>query len=342
MSRLYLVPIGEEWTERFERTVATPIDLTTQHPIEELSELSEARIWGTTKGEQKRIFFESMETGDPLLFYNEGEFFAAGRVGRSFENPQIGQWLWGNPDSRFVYTVKEFQAISVPRSDLNALLGYSDQYSPQGFVRVSEKATSNLLQQYASVEEAYQEIVSQNNETHTDIDSGSNTKQSEVREHTEIQWLLVRLGLKQNYDVYVAKNDQNLEYEGQRLAEGCVETLNLTGFSDAAMDIIEYVDVVWLDGDYIVKMFEVESTTSIYSGILRMTDFVVKVPNLAVDMYIAAPASDTDKVRREIGRPTFQHVLAPIKHCSLQYVSFEEVRNKHDTVEQAGPLQTVF
>ena len=42
-----------------------------------------------------------MEAGDPLLFYNEGEFFAVGRVGEAFESPEAGRALWDNPDSRF-------------------------------------------------------------------------------------------------------------------------------------------------------------------------------------------------------------------------------------------------
>jgi len=163
-----------------------------------------------------------------------------------------------------------------------------------------------------------------------------------VREHTEIQWYLIQLGLDHGYDVYVATNDQNLTYNGQPLGDDCVDDLNLTGFSDAAMRLIEYVDVVWLNGGYIEKMFEVESTTSIYSGILRMTDFVVKVPNLAVDMHIVAPQDDEEQVRRQMNRPTFQHVMNRAQHCSLQYLSFEEIRNKRNLVEQAGPLQAVF
>lgn len=108
------------------------------------------------------------------------------------------------------------------------------------------------------------------------------------------------------------------------------------------MRLIEHVDVIWLNDDYIEKMFEVESTTSIYSGILRMTDFVVKVPNLAVDMHIVAPAADEEQVRRQMNRPTFQHVIGRANHCSLQYLSFEEVRSKRELVEQAGPLRAVF
>jgi hypothetical protein len=108
------------------------------------------------------------------------------------------------------------------------------------------------------------------------------------------------------------------------------------------MRLIEYVDVIWLNGDYIEKMFEVESTTSIFSGILRMTDFVVKVPNLAVEMHIVAPDADEEQVRRQIDRPTFQHVMGSAQHCSLQYLSFSDVREKRDVVDRAGPLQRVF
>jgi hypothetical protein len=89
-------------------------------------------------------------------------------------------------------------------------------------------------------------------------------------------------------------------------------------------------------------MFEVESTTSIYSGILRMTDFVVKVPNLTVDMHIVAPSEDEEQARRQMTRPTFQHVMDRAQHCSLQYLSFDEVRDKKELVDRAGPLQTVF
>lgn len=347
MARLYLVPVGEDWISDFERTVDSPHDLSADHPIDELNDLEEARIWGATEGVQSQTYFEAMEPGDPLLFYNSGEYFATGRVKRTFESLDAGEWLWDSPESRFIFTVDDYQSISLPRSELNADLGYKENYVPRGFIQVSEDAMSQLLQEYTSIEEAFQDYRtrSSNGEDEPGPTTGASTEtgdEQDTREHTEIQWYLIQLGLKHNYDVYVAKNDQNREYEGQRLGDECVENLNLTGFSEAAMRIIEYVDVIWLDDDYIVKMFEVESTTSIFSGILRMTDFVVKVPNLSVDMYIAAPSDDEDQVRREMDRPTFQQVLEPAEHCSLQYVSFEDVRETHETVERAGPLQTVF
>lgn len=352
VTRLYIVPVGDDWIDRFSQTVASPVSVPESAPAD-LQKESEARIWGTTEGGQKRTFFEEMEPGDPLLFYTDGAFFAAGRVGAVFENPAVGEALWDNPDSRLLYTVTTYQEIALPRAELAELLGYEPAWVPLGFLRVSADAVSSLLRQYNSIEAAFQDF--QDGETpdgpREDGDGGGSDTgdggdggngEDEASVHTEIQWRLVQLGLAHGYDVYVATNDKNRTYEGERLGAECVEHLNLPGFSAAATEIIEYVDVIWLEDDFIVKLFEVESTTSIYSGILRMTDFMVKVPNIAVEMHIVAADSDADKVRKEINRPTFQHVLGPAEHCSLGYLSFEAVRETHATVRRAGPLQEVF
>lgn len=339
MTRLYVVPVGEEWIDHFEDTVSSPVSVPEGVP-EDVARTGEARIWGTTEGQRKRTFFEEMESGDPLLFYNDGEFFASGRVGTAFESPDVGERLWGNRASRFVFTVESYQSISVGPERVATLFGYKEGWTPQGFLRVSEDAVNSLRKQYNSIEAAFQDFQSDDgpDEPWQDGDDDDD----EPRKHTEIQWQLIQLGLAHDYDVYVAKNDKNRTYEGNRLGEDCVETLNLPGFSQAASGIIEYVDVIWLDGDFIAKMFEVESTTSIYSGILRMTDFIVRVPNIAVDMHIVAPAEDEDKVREEINRPTFQQVLDAAEYCDLQYLSFEDVTETHETVKDAGPLQEVF
>jgi hypothetical protein len=73
-----------------------------------------------------------------------------------------------------------------------------------------------------------------------------------------------------------------------------------------------------------------------------MTDFVVKVPNIAVEMHIVASEDGKDKVRQEIDRPTFQYVLGKSGNGDLRCLSFEQVRETHETVQNAGPLQQVF
>lgn len=342
MSGLFLVPVDDDWIERFERTVEKPVSINPEDAPEPLQDFEEARIWGTTDEGRKRAYFEQMENGDPLLFYNSGRYFAVGRVGNTFEDEAIGEWLWNKPESSFIFTVTNFHRTELTVEEINEILGYKENNIPMGFNRPSESAISNLLQYYNSVEEAFQDFKTGDLTGPQDTEEGKTQVETDSREHTEIQWHLVQLGLNQGYDVYVARNDQNREYNSQPLGEECVDSLNLTGFSKSAMNIIEYVDVIWLEDDYIVEMFEVESTTSIYSGILRMTDFVVKVPNLAVNMNIVAPEADADKVRREMNRPTFEQILSRSDHSTLNFISFEDVRERHDIVQTAGPLQQVF
>ncbi|WAC12526.1 hypothetical protein [Dyadobacter pollutisoli] len=54
---------------------------------------------------------------------------------------------------------------------------------------------------------------------------------------------------------------------------------------------IENIDVLWIKGRSIVRAFEVEHTTSIYSGILRMADLMALQPNLDIGAHIVAPPS---------------------------------------------------
>jgi len=56
-------------------------------------------------------------------------------------------------------------------------------------------------------------------------------------------------------------------------------------FDPVTSRTIELTDVLWLDGDAIVAAFGIESTTSIYSGMLRMSD----VGNLCCRVRGASP-----------------------------------------------------
>jgi hypothetical protein len=47
-------------------------------------------------------------------------------------------------------------------------------------------------------------------------------------------------------------------------------------FDDVTRRTVEMIDVLWLKGSAIVAAFEIESTTSIYSGLLRMSDLIDK------------------------------------------------------------------
>ena len=124
--------------------------------------------------------------------------------------------------------------------------------------------------------------------------------------HTEIQYELLSLGVELGLDVWVARNDRSRKWNGHSLGSlpKMVEELP-TQFNEATNRTIELIDVLWLTGNSIVAAFEVECTTSIYSGLLRMSDLLALQPNLDINLFLVAPDERRDKVEQELLRPSF-------------------------------------
>jgi hypothetical protein len=153
--------------------------------------------------------------------------------------------------------------------------------------------------------------------------------------HTEIQWLLLKLGSDMGLDVWVARNDRNREYKGKRLADipRMKKELPLK-FDPVTNKTIELIDVLWVRANAIAAAFEIESTTSIYSGLLRMADLLALQPNLSIPLYIVAPDERRDKVISEVNRPTFSR-LAPAMADMTRFISFSSLREQ---IEKAQPF----
>jgi hypothetical protein len=148
-------------------------------------------------------------------------------------------------------------------------------------------------------------------------------KPLEVRKHTEIQYILLNLGSDMGFNVWVARNDKSREYLGKKFHESFKLKENLPlQFDDATMRTIELIDVLWLHHNAIVAAFEIESTTSIYSGLLRMSDLISMQPNINIPLYLVAPDDRRKKVFEEINRPTFSRLNPPLAEV-CRYISFD-------------------
>ena len=159
--------------------------------------------------------------------------------------------------------------------------------------------------------------------------------------HTEIQYLLLRLGSDMGFDIWAARNDRSKNYRGQNFGSmpDMVESLP-TQFNDATQRTIELIDVLWLKGNSIVAAFEVESTTSIYSGLLRMSDLIALQPNLDIRLYLLAGDDRREKVRQEITRPTFKILEKPLaKVC--RFIAFDTLREKLQGIEELGIVKSL-
>jgi hypothetical protein len=147
----------------------------------------------------------------------------------------------------------------------------------------------------------------------------------DATEHTKIQALLLRLGKEMSFETWVAKNDKSKEFEGNLLGHfsGVRDVLPLQ-FDQVTNKTIELIDVLWLKGNTIVAAFEIESTTSVYSGLLRMADLIAMQPNINIPLYIVAPDKRREKVIIEINRPTFGR-LEPSLNEICRFLSFSSI-----------------
>ena len=151
--------------------------------------------------------------------------------------------------------------------------------------------------------------------------------------HEEIQWLLLKLGSDLGLGVWVARNDRNKEYKGKSFQSipNLLAELPIR-FDEASNRTIELIDVLWLDGDSIVAAFEVEHTSAIYSGLLRMSDLIVMQPMIKINLYVVAPEDRREKVIAEVNRPTFAKLRQPLPEI-CKFIAYSDLKNE---IEQMG------
>ncbi len=163
----------------------------------------------------------------------------------------------------------------------------------------------------------------------------------EESEHTHIQYLLIKIGRALNLDVYVARNDRHRVYDGHFFAQETIPELPAQDWpSEEVRSTVELIDVIWLKrgtGE-IVSAFEVEKSTSIYSGILRLEDLARSMPNVACDLYIVAPDDRKKQVLAQFSRPAF----SDLSNMSFAYVSFSDLCDHCDGLCMFGEDHTAL
>ncbi|MEU0680165.1 MULTISPECIES: type II restriction endonuclease [Streptomyces] len=152
--------------------------------------------------------------------------------------------------------------------------------------------------------------------------------------HTEVQAWLRDLGRALGFQVWIAANDRNRQHEGRRLADGCLIKLPPELAGGPAGEAISLIDVLWLEPEgKVAAAFEVEHTTSIYSGIVRMLDLALSGdPDAAHGMYLVAPDAREEEVRAQIRRPAFSRV-ADLK---VRYLPYGELQANREAIMRFG------
>jgi len=157
------------------------------------------------------------------------------------------------------------------------------------------------------------------------------TPHAEVRESIQIQALLAEVGSRMGMQIWLPKADRSAvlsEWNGDHPPP--LDRLPLN-YDEATLKTVEQIDVLWMKGRSIRRAFEIEHTTSVYSGILRMADLLALQPNMDIRLHIVAPPARREKVLQELRRPVFSLLeRGPLsEYCT--YLSYDSV---HELAEQ--------
>ena len=155
------------------------------------------------------------------------------------------------------------------------------------------------------------------------------------RTHTEVQGWLRDLGRALGFEVWVASNDRSRAYGAGRLGDDCLATLPPALASSDAADTIRLIDVLWLDAPTgrVEAAFEVEHTTSIYSGIVRMLDLALGLPEHAPRaLFLVAPDDREEEVRAQLRRPAF----SPVADLHPRYLPYGELARHREAIARFG------
>jgi hypothetical protein len=148
-----------------------------------------------------------------------------------------------------------------------------------------------------------------------------------VRDSHKVQATIARIGAEMGFRIWIPKSDKQiiLGEIPNDLHSTFLDALPLN-YDDTTLKTIEQIDVIWLKGRSMSRAFEVEHTTAIYSGLLRMADLLALQPNMDIRLHIVAPDDKREKVLREIKRPVFSLLDRGPLYENCSYLPYEAIR----------------
>jgi hypothetical protein len=310
--------------------------------LERIYHGSDFIVWGAVPGPMNEARWEKMAPGDVVLIYNSGRICFAGEIAAKVRNKDLARYFWSEDDAgstwELMYFIVNDEQTNVPVDKLNPLFGYQPQYRPQGFSMINESAVANFAESYGDILGALKTLERGEELLHVpvrrDVLNAHIDEQIErvSTEHDEMQWRLIRLGQLAKCDVWVPRNDQAKRYEGHEFREFVLREFHHT------MDVprsVENIDVVWKLGPYSIKSaFEIEHSTSVYSGILRLSDLRAEAPNSNYPLFVVASENRRKKVFDELRRPTFSGPCLRLNEV-IKFLGYQKLREIDDVSKDA-------
>jgi type II restriction enzyme len=155
------------------------------------------------------------------------------------------------------------------------------------------------------------------------------------RTHIEVQGWLRDLGRSLGFHVWIAANDRNRPHDGGRLGDGCLVALPDSIGETPGGEAVRLIDVLWLDRDtgQVAAAFEVEHSTSIYSGIVRLLDLALGISGQSVKgLFLVAPDDREEEVRSQLRRPAFSRIA----ELDVRYMPYGDLERNRAAMSRFG------
>ncbi len=142
--------------------------------------------------------------------------------------------------------------------------------------------------------------------------------------HTEMQFHLLKIGNALGYDVIAASNDRSRSHGGNSFSFMSLQQFPEINLDKETLNTVKLIDVLWFQKgtNNVIAAFEVEKSTSIYSGILRLTDLSYTIADGDEVFYLIVPDKREKDVCLQLSRPAIKQNKVTIK-----YILFSELRS---------------
>ncbi len=151
--------------------------------------------------------------------------------------------------------------------------------------------------------------------------------------HTEMQYHLLLIGNSLGYDVITATNDKSKAYNGANFSFICLQKFPEINTDSDTASTIKLIDVLWYQKgtNNVIAAFEVEKSTSIHSGILRLTDLSYSIADGDEIFYLVVPDKREKDVCMQLSRPAIKGIKTKIN-----YILFSDLRKHCDAICRFG------
>jgi len=148
--------------------------------------------------------------------------------------------------------------------------------------------------------------------------------------HNQVQTLLGAIGTLKGFDIWIPQNDRDsLDWS---IANRFRVAQRLPGGFDQVTSIIREIDVLWLTrgSGQVGALYEVEHTTTIYSGLLRFNDILLAKPDTKSRFSVVANEERRQVFVRQLNRPTF---LASGLRSLCTFMTYDNIFSWHERIK---------